>query len=317
MSQRLIFATLFLITFFSCGENSSSSKVEGVSIDFIKTFEGEIDNKYPIIAKIQSNSGVVSGSYLYKKGGQELELKGKIGQDGKVEISELDSKGNLTGIFKGEFSSESKIEGSWEKSNEGKEMPFYLIESSTDYNATKKGFQGNDSDGKMVKILYRQEEYDKELKANTPVLKVNTDFLTTADDGIRAIVGYYNTIAGTDCWWRNDNPNSDYTNLSCKLTEALNFGNQCSEKQKGFLRKWFSNENKILDEIEGCYNVPYTATSQSTFDYLNLEINGNNVTVKYRIMGVNLRDEANWETKGVDKFNVIGSTIRVISRKKL
>ena len=54
----------------------------------------------------------------------------------------------------------------------------------------------------LEKILYRQEEYDEELKAVISNLKVNESFLSTADDGVRAIIGFYSTRAGTDCWWK-------------------------------------------------------------------------------------------------------------------
>jgi len=316
---KILISFLMIISFFACNENGnnrSKSKNEKASTDFIKTFEGQINNKYPIIAKIESNSGKISGNYLYTKVGQELELKGTVSSDNEIEINEFDEKGNQTGVFKGKLVNENKLEGIWHKPNGKSEMSFYLIESNSNYEGSKKTKKKTISKkGNQIKVLYRQEEYDEKLKTNIPKLKINENFLSTADDGVRAIIGFYSARAGTDCWWNNDNPNSDFSNLNCKLTSALNLGNQCSEGHKSFLKKWFSEEKEIIEKINGCYSVPYTATSQSTYSYLNLEVAGNDITVRYKTTGANVRTESFWETEGIDKFQIIGRKIKVISRE--
>ena len=37
-----------------------------------------------------------------------------------------------------------------------------------------------------------------------------------------------------------------------------------------FLRKWFKNDQKSLDRLKDCSAVPYTASVQNTFDYINI-----------------------------------------------
>ena len=53
-----------------------------------------------------------------------------------------------------------------------------------------------------------------------------------------------------------------------------------------------------MTDIEACYNVPETATSQSIYDYISLEIIGNAITVKYKKVDSNLRTESFLETEG-------------------
>ena len=129
------------------------------SFDFIKTFEGEINNKYGIIAKIQSNDGLISGKYYYKNVGQELKLTGIISENGKVVMQEFDENNTQTGIFKGNLVNENKISGTWQKPNSDKTMPFYLLASNTDYLSIKNKIQ----DLKSIAGEYRTDN----IKAQT------------------------------------------------------------------------------------------------------------------------------------------------------
>lgn len=82
------------------------------------------------------------------------------------------------------------------------------------------------------------------------------------------------------------------------------------------MQKWFFEEKEILNKIDECYFVPFTATSQTTYDFLNLEVTGNKVTVRYKIDGANARTQSSWERKGIDIFRINGNKIKVISRQE-
>lgn len=114
-----------------------------ISIDFIRTYEGKINNQYPITFKITSNNGQVSGTYFYNSVGKDLQLKGTIDNNGNINLTEYDAKGNMTGIFKGNIKNNSKIEGQWSKPNGSSTMPFFLIESNASYNTAQQQSQNS------------------------------------------------------------------------------------------------------------------------------------------------------------------------------
>lgn len=140
--MKLELLIFFILLLFSCESetNNKSNIVENqslnnnVSIDFVKTFEGQINDEYPIIAKIESNGGKISGKYYYlKQGKEELDLKGTIDESGLIKMSEYDENDNQTGLFVGKLVNENKLKGKWSKPNGNKSMPFYLLTTNTSY----------------------------------------------------------------------------------------------------------------------------------------------------------------------------------------
>ena len=129
--MRKIFLFLILSICFSCKktESENSLKTE-IPTNFVKTFEGEISKKFDIIMKLTSDNGIVSGTYYYKKVGENIQLKGELKSNGELQLNEFDNNGNQTGIFKGKIIENSKIEGKWSKPNGDNEMTFKLIESN-------------------------------------------------------------------------------------------------------------------------------------------------------------------------------------------
>jgi hypothetical protein len=146
--------------------------------------------------------------------------------------------------------------------------------------------------------------------------KVNSDFITKANEPTKAIIALISSYAGTDCWWENDKPNEDYTNLSCQLTTALGLGLQCSDMHKKLMKKWFAGNEEILEIIDNCYLIPYTATSQKILDRLKLTIDGNRVTADFKILLVNVREGTSQSLTGHDVFEINGNAIKVIALTK-
>jgi hypothetical protein len=114
------------------------SSAQDIQLDFIKTFEGQVNNKYDIVLKISSDNGEITGNYFYKSSGIDIKLKGNLNREGKLSLSEFDSQGNQTGIFNGTMANNNKIEGNWSKPNGKKEMIFLLLESNAQYESLKK-----------------------------------------------------------------------------------------------------------------------------------------------------------------------------------
>jgi hypothetical protein len=135
MYKLLLIAVLSL--FVSCKSDNNKSKntpKNHINIDFIKVFEGKIDNKYDYYAKLKSNAGKITGSYFYKNKCKEISIKGVLDSLGNIELKEYDTKGKMTGYFKGKMINEQKIEGEWSKDVNSKKFPFYFIKTSESFN---------------------------------------------------------------------------------------------------------------------------------------------------------------------------------------
>ncbi len=160
--QILIFAAIIYLS--ACNQTQTDSEkttelinqeVQSVQLDFVKTFEGQIDNKYDIVLKITSNSGQITGNYFYKTKGTDIQVKGNLDNQGNFTLNEYNSKGNQTGVFNGTMSNNNKIEGNWSKPNGDKAMPFVLIESNTQYESSKT--QINDEKYNSISGEYESE----------------------------------------------------------------------------------------------------------------------------------------------------------------
>ena len=158
-TQILIFVAV--IGFSACNQiptdsekaiEQSNQESPNVHLDFVKTFEGQINNKHDIVLKITSNSGQIAGNYFYKTVGKDIQVKGDLDNQGKITLNEYDSKGNQTGLFSGKMLNNSKIEGNWSKPNGDKAMLFALIESNSQYESSKK--QINDDKYKSISGQY-------------------------------------------------------------------------------------------------------------------------------------------------------------------
>jgi hypothetical protein len=121
----------------------NETKNESPNFDFIKTFAGKIDDKYPLHIKLYSENGIIDGTYFYDKIGDDIKIKGTISKDSTLILNEFDPKGNQTGLWKGKLLNENKISGTWSKPNGDSSKGFTLILTSDNYDSSKKAI--NDS----------------------------------------------------------------------------------------------------------------------------------------------------------------------------
>lgn len=150
MIKHLFYMAFMTIVLFSCKEQTSQSsesqnlstnqtQTEEVSnepkikVDFVKTFEGQINNKYDIVMKLISNNGQIKGNYFYKSKGDALAIAGEIEESGNVILNEFDKNGNQTGLFNGILINENKIEGKWNKPDGSNKLDFYVLASNSNY----------------------------------------------------------------------------------------------------------------------------------------------------------------------------------------
>ncbi|MHB8402550.1 MAG: RsiV family protein [Bacteroidia bacterium] len=104
--------------------------------NFYMKLKGNIGDKLSITMDIikrrdtTDKTQSIIGSYYYDNIGMPLEIAGKINDAGKFELTEKDNKGDITGTFKGEFTSQSEIKGVWIHPKTKREIPFSLIETT-------------------------------------------------------------------------------------------------------------------------------------------------------------------------------------------
>ena len=182
----------------------------------------------------------------------------------------------------------------------------------TTENPTEKNIKLTD---RTVKFLWREDRYDKDLKDTLNTIIINEELCNSLTEPERAALGFVVTFIGSECNWDGE-AKDDFTNLKCKTLDALGLGYQCSDKHLGFLRQWFKNDSKSLNELKDCPTVPYTATSQNTFDYINLEVKDNRISVEFGANGVNMRMGESWSWTETDHFKFDNDNIKLINKDK-
>ncbi len=168
---------------------------------------------------------------------------------------------------------------------------------------------------KSVKFLWREDRYNKELNDTFNTLIINEELCKSLTEPERAAIGFVVTFIGSECDWDGE-AKDNFSNLKCKTLTALDLGYQCSDKHLGFLRRWFKNDSKTLKELEDCPTVPYTATSQNTFDYINLKVKDNKISVEFGANGVNMRIGQSWSWTETDHFQFDIDNIKLIKKEE-
>jgi hypothetical protein len=184
--------------------------------------------------------------------------------------------------------------------------------SKTVENTSVGNFQLKD---KTIKFLRRDDKYDEALKDTFNSIFIDEDFCKTITDPERAALGYVATFVGNECLWDGE-ANDDRSNLKCKILTALNLGYQCSDKHLGFLRQWFKDDKKSLEQLENCPTTPYTSTIQDTFDEITLTVKGNEILVFFEASGVNTREGDSWSWTETDHFQFDNDNIKLIKKEE-
>ncbi|MGG9960113.1 hypothetical protein [Ferruginibacter sp. SUN106] len=266
------------------------------------SFKGLIAEKYPFSMVFIVHKNKVSGWYAYDSKKQKINITGTLIKD-QFEIAEYNGK-DTTGYFNGYMKDQFHVSGNWSKKRD--DFPtskfFEMVEMA--YNTTM--YQAiavieNNTSADKASIISFNKKGD---------MVLNEMYLKNCKEPVRAILAYYSTQSGSDCWWENDNPNDSYTNMSCKFTKALGLGWQCSDKQKKLIAKWFAADTTLMGEADNCYSAPYTATVQNSFTELSIAVAGDKVVVKYLLNGVNIREDYSWNYNGIGvyKINAAGIT---------
>lgn len=152
MIFALFCASCMVIGLSSCKEKKAEEPpkeektvVEAIDANESMTLSGTID-KYPITMELSCEGSDIKGTYYYikkgKKASTDLQLKGTIDEDGRMELFEwVESNGYHSGHFLGVFTPTDGYKGKFDR-YEGKELEFDLTVENLDKDAkaNQKGF---------------------------------------------------------------------------------------------------------------------------------------------------------------------------------
>lgn len=111
------------------------TKKPSINLNFVKTYEGKIDNKHEYLVKVNSNDGKIEGTYFYKSKCKNITIKGHVKKDSTFIIKEYAFGINNipSGHFVGKIINKNKLDGNWSERPSSKKYPFYFIETNENY----------------------------------------------------------------------------------------------------------------------------------------------------------------------------------------
>ncbi len=103
------------------------------------SLSGSINGKLKIQMSLKIEDGNVSGTYFYESKKKDIPVKGMIGKDGELNLSEFDPAGNVTGVFKAILAPDKKqLQGTWSTPDGSKSFPFVAEAKSDSATSTPK-----------------------------------------------------------------------------------------------------------------------------------------------------------------------------------
>jgi hypothetical protein len=109
---------------------------------WLRNYDGTIGDEFRARMTLVITGDKVEGVYFYATQLKDISLRGKIIDGSKIILDELDSEGNVTAQFDGEFPEQDPhnryklklqcevIAGSWHKIGSEKKLPFYFSNES-------------------------------------------------------------------------------------------------------------------------------------------------------------------------------------------
>ncbi len=102
-----------------------------------KVFRGSIGDK-KIEMTLRREGDQLSGTYLYRRIGSDIALKGSLDKQGKFTLQEFDNSGKQTGEFKGKWDEPANLptatlEGTWAKPGSDQTLSFYMTEQAIEF----------------------------------------------------------------------------------------------------------------------------------------------------------------------------------------
>lgn len=104
-----------------------------------RVFRGSIGDK-KIDMTLRRDGDQLSGTYLYRRIGSDITLKGSVDKQGNFTLQESDNSGKQTGEFKGKWDEPANqpaavLEGTWSRPGSSATLSFYATEQTVEFNS--------------------------------------------------------------------------------------------------------------------------------------------------------------------------------------
>ena len=177
----------------------------------------------------------------------------------------------------------------------------YSIAANSVYKYIRNSIQLKDT---TLKIVWREEVYDSKLKQNVSTIMLNESYFKNVSEPEKAAIGYLATFVGNECQW-DGSPNSEQNNIKCKILSALGLGYQCSESNKDFFKKWFSESSAVINELENCKSSLVSTNEQTSFKNISVSTKNDEIKIKYSAITANISKQKfeNWNEEVTFKLN--------------
>jgi biopolymer transport protein ExbD len=162
-----------------------------------------------------------------------------------------------------------------------------------------------------------QEIYIKILwldKNNT--IQLNENYIKEITNQQRAALGYIVTFIGNECYWDGDKK-TDESNLKCKLLTALNLGYQCSDTHLSFLKEWFKEDKKVLEDLQDCKRKESSAKIKDQLIELKMATNKNTIKIIYSAIGIDMVHARKWKWAEKSTYSFTKSEIKQTDRENI
>lgn len=170
-----------------------------------------------------------------------------------------------------------------------------------------KGHQNKAAQDIYIKILWLD-------KNNT--IQLNENYIKKLTNQQRAALGYIATFIGNECDWDGDKK-ADESNLKCKLLSALNLGYQCSETHLSFLKEWFKEDKKALEDLQDCKKNESSAKIRDQFIELKMATNKNTIKIIYSAIGIDMVHARKWKWTEESTYSFTKTGIKQTDRENI
>jgi len=168
---------------------------------------------------------------------------------------------------------------------------------------------------RSTRFLWREKRFLEEYGATVSTIVLDTAYAGTLTNPEKAALGYVATFIGNECAW-DGKATPTRSNLKCKILAALGLGYQCSDTHLGFLRHWFRDDSTAQKKLENCPTIPDGATSQETFDYIDVTITGHDIVVAYAVTSINTQRGKSWTWHAKDYFSFRDNRLQLMKTEK-
>ena len=113
-------------------------------------------------------------------------------------------------------------------------------------------------------------------------------------EGKNLLIGYLYAY-GNEC-------QNTSTSSKCQILNSLDVEDECDEAHLYNLRNWFSEVILIKYKLNDCPALPFDHATQNSFEKIVIERHSDNLSITYRIKGVNESQEKNWNLEQTDQY---------------